>query len=82
MATNVLLCCRGRDRMKLTIDIPKNQVEPLCAKITKWREMSPFPLTNLEQLENIEKEISRQLTQIVLSSDTLNDVLIKIKEEK
>jgi len=64
--------------MKLIIDIPQNEIESLCKKIMQWRELSPFPLTNLEALQTVEKEISAQLTHIILSGDALNNVLINI----
>lgn len=64
--------------MKLTINIPKKDISPLCNKISKWKELSPSPLTNLKELQQLEKDISSLLTSIILSSNTLDDVLIKI----
>lgn len=63
--------------MKLEIELSQDKADELTKLATEWKELSPYPLSNVERLQNLEKEISKKLTQVILATNALNTLLSK-----
>jgi hypothetical protein len=61
--------------MKLEISLSAPVSKELAKLVAEWKELSPYPLTHVERLQNLEKEIAKQLTYALLSDNAFEALL-------